>query len=83
MPGATLNQIWEAFDRQNYQKRTKLAVKAKIKDLGLSVERGKQICPLVSSMLSQKGYDEVAVSTPSEEQLSILSQQSFKVDFLP
>lgn len=82
MPEAALHQIWQAFDRQNYQQRTKNAVKAKIKDLKLSVERGQQAYPVESAVLRGKGHDEVALSTPSEEQRSNPSRHCFQVSFL-
>jgi len=82
MPGALLREISLAFGKRNHQKRTKWAVKAKIKDLGLSVERGKQIYAFVSAMLSQKVHDEVTTSALFEEQFSIPSVQPFRVSFL-
>jgi hypothetical protein len=40
MPSAKLSEIHQAFEARNHRKRTPHAIKAKRKDLGLSVKRG-------------------------------------------
>ncbi|KAH8674401.1 hypothetical protein BGZ60DRAFT_513795 [Tricladium varicosporioides] len=59
IPGASLRHIWQAFDLENHQRRTKNAVKAKIKDLGLSAERDVVPTPLEEISIPSRWHSEM------------------------